>query len=668
MRNNVARDIIRQRRARSMILPYMEHIATIIKAQSHVRAFLARKKLTTLKKEEEEIDREIASTLIQRNFRLHLVKKREKQAERITRFIRRIPYLRERRLARIRENLSRIRLQRAARAWIRRHNYVELPRFQTNMMQPAQERIRTYLDDRNARRQARQHNWDVLNRRLRNIRRDIDNMVTPEAGTARPTTTRALPDVNVRVPGRIDRPVRTPINTTLLDHMTLNTPRDRRPAPPPAAPIPPILPVTPRRGRQRHREVPARNPTPPQARIRPNINQRLQEIENQFRDPRIRAIYQNNRIIMPDGNRVLPAAGGGLRLQPDPHHIGAPLLPDTPVVSPTHARDCPICLETKPDFRMINPGCDHLICFRCAQGMVSAAVGNVTTNIPIKCPMSRNGCETLITPYTDGIKPLITTRDYDKFEKYHILKMYVPVDRLRYCPNSTCGMPFEINDNIVDEITSPPRQVNFRLSACCAECETLICIYCNDFAHPNMSCREFQERQKEGSESTAEYIRNYCKKCPICKVNVQKQQTPEQEHHEKMTGMAGGTSECHHVTCGACKGDFCWTCLKTYSGATYYHRTCPNNDCTIRFMNGVPSISHLPIGQQTYIKLIMYDGNTIERQQVFQINNSRAILGARPEQYDTQNKTVIIHCGKDGIVRRLEGLLGDYSFRQNNKP
>jgi hypothetical protein len=85
-------------------------------------------------------------------------------------------------------------------------------------------------------------------------------------------------------------------------------------------------------------------------------------------------------------------------------------------------------------------------------------------------------------------------------------------------------------------------------------------------------------------------------------------------------------------------------------------------------MNGVPSISHLPIGQQTYIKLIMYDGNTIQSQQVFQINNSRAILGARPEQYNIQNKTVIIHCGKDGIVRRLEGLLGDYSFRQNNKP
>ena len=664
MRNNVARDIIRQRRARNMIMPYMEHINTIVKVQSQVRVFLAKKKLTTLKQQEIEIDREIASIIIQRNFRIHLVNKRHEHADRIIRFIRRIPYLRNRRLLRIRENLSRIRIQRAARVWIRRHNYVELPRFQTNMAQPARDRIQNYLNDRNARRQARQHNWDVLNRRLRNIRRDIDNIITPANQENRAVTARALPDVNVRLPGRIDQPARTPFNATLLDHMTLTVPRG--PLPPP--PIPPPRLVTPGRGRQRHREIPIRNPTPPQARIRPNINQRLQDIENQFQDPRIRAIYQNNRIIMPDGNRVLPAPGGGIRLQPDPHPIGNPILPDTPTVSPRHARDCPICMETKPDFRMINPGCDHLICFRCSQEMVTAALRNVTTNIPIKCPMNGNGCESMITPYTDGIKPLIATRDYDKFEKYHILKMHVPVNRLRYCPNSSCGMPFEINDNIVDELSSPPKQVNFRLSTCCSECDTLICIYCNDFAHPNISCSDFQQRQQDGSEATSEYIKNYCKKCPICKVNVQKQQSPEQEHHEKMTGMAGGTSECHHVTCGACKGDFCWTCLKTYSGATYYHRTCPNNDCTIRFINGIPSISHLPIGQQMYIKMITYDGSDIDTQRVYQINNSRVILGAAPEQYTVKNNTVVIHCGKNGIVRRLEGLLGDYSFRQNDKP
>jgi len=316
---------------------------------------------------------------------------------------------------------------------------------------------------------------------------------------------------------------------------------------------------------------------------------------------------------------------------------------------------------------MINPGCDHLICFKCAQGLVTAALGNVSTNVPIKCPMSNEGCETLITPYTKGIKPLIPNRDYDKFEKYHILKMYVPANRLRYCPNSNCGMPFEINDSIVDELTSPPSRPNFRLTAACIECETLMCIYCNDFDHPNLSCKDFQKRLQDDSDATSQYIKNYCKKCPLCKATVQKQQSREQEHHEKITGMAGGTSECHHVTCGACKGDFCWTCLKTYSGATYYHKTCPNDDCSISFVNGVPSIMHLPLAQQSYIKMVTYDGDRIEQQRVYQINNSRVILGADPDAYTTRNKTVVLHCGKDGVVKRLEGLLGDYTFRQNNK-
>ena len=82
MRNNVARDIIRQRRARNMVMPYMEHINMVTKVQSQVRVFLAKKKLATLKQEEEEIDREIASIIIQRNFRLHLSKRRQEEAER----------------------------------------------------------------------------------------------------------------------------------------------------------------------------------------------------------------------------------------------------------------------------------------------------------------------------------------------------------------------------------------------------------------------------------------------------------------------------------------------------------------------------------------------------------------------------------------------------------
>ena len=633
MRRSTAREIIRQRRARNMIMPYIEHIGAVVQVQSHVRGFLARKRFAALKEENDEIDREVASRVIQRNFRLYLFRKRNIHAARIARFIRRLPALRDRRLRKIRDNLRRIAVREALRRWIRGNRYVDLPGFTPPLQRAAGERIRTFIDDRNARREARQHNWDVLDRRLRTIRRDIDSIITPGPATA--PAARAV----------ITTPALRPVHPAL---------------PPP--PVPPVL-----RGRPRH--IAGRDPTPPRPahRPRPTIRHRLEEIERQFQDPRIRDIYRNNRVILPDGNRVIPAARGGYHLRPDPHPVGRPELPDTPVVSPARARDCPVCLETKADFRMVDPGCGHLVCFRCTQGMITAALGNAMTNIPIRCPMSRDGCDRLVTPYTDRVKPLVASRDYEKFERYHILKLHVPQNRLRYCPNSSCGMPFEIDDVIVDELSSPPRREDFRLHASCPECATGMCIYCNDFAHVGLSCRDFQRRQQTDSDATSAYIRNYCKKCPLCRVNVQKQQLPEQEQHERTTGMAGGTSECHHVTCGACKGDFCWTCLKTYSGATYYHRTCPNNDCTITFAGGVPRITHLPIGQQSYIKMVTYRGESIVRERVYQINNSQAILGASPSAYTTRNKTVVLHCGEDGVVRRLEGLLGDYTFRQNNR-
>ena len=89
----------------------------------------------------------------------------------------------------------------------------------------------------------------------------------------------------------------------------------------------------------------------------------------------------------------------------------------------------------------------------------------------------------------------------------------------------------------------------------CFDCNTHICTYCNDNWHEGLSCHEFQTRAARDNEETSKYIQNYCKRCPNCNVVVQKIQTREQELYEKRTGMAGGTSECHHVTCDNCKRD-----------------------------------------------------------------------------------------------------------------
>ena len=691
-----------------MTLRYFNELDKIIKVQSYIRSFLAKRRVIKIANIQNNELRDIASVCIQSVYRGFRVRRDilEQNAASITisQFIYRVPFLKKLRLRKIRHNLLKIKLRDFIKNWVQKYRYVDvppitpilpmqnrainyiLPREQVN----TENRIQTYNNNREARQQARQHNWDVLNRRLGIIRRDIDNLIpdnennrntnneentrvvernTPHNEIIRniETQRRERPrNYLANIQPRVDtnnrpRTQRQNINRTIITPVLQNNERD-------TLTNPRILPeIETRIVLNRHQAI-QRPVTPVHLRVR----NRLQELEHQFRDPRIRALYQNNRIILPDGNRVIPVGNNGdMRLQPDPlAREMQPTFNDIAPIDPTTARDCPICFDKKANFRMINPGCDHLICFQCTQSMIVAALGNVSTNIPVKCPMSNENCNYMITPYTKGVKELLTRRDFEKFEKYHILKEHVPANCLRYCPNSNCGMPFEINDNILDSITSPPRQMNYRLFTTCVECETLICMYCNDYAHQGLSCKEFQEKQQDDNKANSEYIKNYCKKCPICKVNVQKQQSQEQENHEKTTGMAGGTSECHHVTCGSCKRDFCWTCLKAYTGATYYHRTCPNEDCLIRFVGKVPNISNLPIGQQNYIKVIIYNDDKltdIQSQQVYQINNYQVVLGANMNNYNTNNKTVILHCLKNGIVKRLQGLLGDYSFRQQSK-
>lgn len=134
---------------------------------------------------------------------------------------------------------------------------------------------------------------------------------------------------------------------------------------------------------------------------------------------------------------------------------------------------------------------------------------------------------------------------------------------------------------------------------------------------------------------TFKYVDNYCKKCPSCNTVVQKLQSPEQELHERNTGLAGGTLECHHVTCSNCNTDFCWTCLQIYTGHQYYHRDCPNVDCVITFNGNYPHITHLPLGKISNIYVyIIRENNTITSRKMFSsngFNRAEIITGIYPD-------------------------------------
>ena len=64
---------------------------------------------------------------------------------------------------------------------------------------------------------------------------------------------------------------------------------------------------------------------------------------------------------------------------------------------------------------------------------------------------------------------------------------------------------------------------------------------------------------------------------------------------------------------------------------------------------------------------MIYNGDNIIKEIVYQINNSLPLIGVDLGKYTLDNKTAFLHCSKNGVVKKLEGLMGEYAFRQNNK-
>ena len=122
------------------------------------------------------------------------------------------------------------------------------------------------------------------------------------------------------------------------------------------------------------------------------------------------------------------------------------------------------------------------------------------------------------------------------------------------------------------------------------------------------------------------------------------------------------------MTCANCKRDFCWTCMGIYNTRVYYHPECPNVDCIISFMGMYPRIQHLPLGRISRIKLIVYDDDEMKTpvlERLYNTLNSAALLEIMPTKVN--KNTVFVHCNTKGVVKKLEGDMGEYCFRQENK-
>ncbi len=325
----------------------------------------------------------------------------------------------------------------------------------------------------------------------------------------------------------------------------------------------------------------------------------------------------------------------------------------------SQTEQCPVCLEQVGIFNSIKLDCEHKICKSCAKNLIEFSLANAQCEIPIKCPHFNDECKGRLTYLHEKAFELSGEDNYRRWEYWEIMKTHISEDDIGYCPYPHCGMPYD-KSFICDDNNDRDEYKNRIL---CPECMSLFCAKCSNIWDIGHVCPDVLEEMNRGSESESNtYIRNNCKNCPnpSCNAVVEKTQTAEQLRYEKDMGLAGGTEDCHHMTCGKCKKDFCWTCMKPYTGTNYYHTECPISDCTIMFKDDIPTVIRLPLGTGS---IRIKEGNKIE----WYTPTGTKIDNPPTNQREPTSNSAFMECDENGVVTSLRGVHGQYTFRQENK-
>lgn len=331
---------------------------------------------------------------------------------------------------------------------------------------------------------------------------------------------------------------------------------------------------------------------------------------------------------------------------------------------------CPICMEDIGIFNSKTLKCKHKLCLSCLRDLIGHSISNAHTDIPIKCPLFTEGCESIISCLDEGMFSLCSDENYKKWEYWEIMISHIPKEHIAYCPYAECGMPYDCSEYIDftnndedDRMIGDP----YKYRILCPECTSLFCVKCKTLWEPLHRCRTMIEQltNNEADTKSSRYIEQHCKMCPNCNAVVEKSQSKIQEEHEKRTGLSGGTEDCHHMTCTNCKKDFCWTCLELYKGNEYYHMCCPISDCEITFTIDAPRIIRLPSGV-TDIKVIIVDSNNLVKKTEWYNTGGEKITIHLDEREPTE-RSVFVKCTEEGYVVSLYGAKGKYTYRQENK-
>jgi len=185
-----------------------------------------------------------------------------------------------------------------------------------------------------------------------------------------------------------------------------------------------------------------------------------------------------------------------------------------------------VCYDDFPIEATVALGCGHRFCRSCWTGYLNAAVQDGKLCIISHCPGFK--CPVLVPDKT--FKNLTDAAVFERHQHY-LLRSYVEDNRLlRWCPAQRCNLAVRV--------------FNSALMAVKCRCGHSFCFQCAEESHAPVSCAQlaaWNDKCKNESE-TAHWIIANTKKCPKCGVRIEKSQG------------------CNHMTCRACKYEWCWVC------------------------------------------------------------------------------------------------------------
>lgn len=193
--------------------------------------------------------------------------------------------------------------------------------------------------------------------------------------------------------------------------------------------------------------------------------------------------------------------------------------------------ECGICDDDVPFADTHALKCGHRFCKDCWEDYLEDAVTKQKSGVCTRCPQHK--CTFIVDDVT--MKSIVSEASWKKFQRSVVRSFVEDSSKLKWCPAPRCERAIRADTGV--------KSVN-------CDCGFKFCFACGEEEHGPVSCENllmWLDKCRNESE-TAHWIIANTKKCPKCLVRIEKNQG------------------CNHMTCHACKHDFCWICMEPWEG------------------------------------------------------------------------------------------------------